>query len=65
MKQQPQKEKWEAVGGSNELNNGRQGWPIRTSSLSTTPHPPHQVRHLGQLFTSVCEGLRDVALSYI
>lgn len=62
MKQQPPKEKWEAVGGSNELNNGSQGWPIRTSSLST---PPAQVRHLGQLFISVCEGLRDVELSYI
>lgn len=39
MKQQPQQEKWEAVGGSNELSNGRQGWPIRTSSLSTPPRP--------------------------
>lgn len=62
MKQQPQKEKWETVGGSNELNNGRQGWPIRTSSLNT---PPAQVGHLGQLFTSVSEGLGDVELSYI
>lgn len=59
------------LGGSNELGNGRQGWPIRTSLLSRLFFPPPPpltkdyfstaVRHYAELFTSVSAGIRRKA----
>lgn len=56
------------LGGSNELGNGRQGRPIRTSLLSRLPLPPltkdyfsTAVRHYAELFTSVSAGIRRKA----
>lgn len=57
------------LGGSNELGNGRQGWPIRTSLLSRLFSPPPltkdyfstAVRHYAELFTSVSAGIRRKA----
>lgn len=50
------------MGRSNELGNGRQGWPIRTSLLSrpfflTEDYFSTAARHVAELFTSLSVGI--------